>query len=273
LSCALALAACSNGARGTATGSGGSGASDMAGGSNTGGSNLGGNSTGDSGGSDGGASTSGSGGSMCLSSNGGGPSAGSGGAGGGEFECHGSGARFVTQVVEVCFGADAGFGQDHFPKIVYGPPKGGGAGEGSLDVLSLGEGGEIIVAFHDNAIVDGPGPDFIVFENPFEISGDPNDIYANPGTVSVSDDGVTWTAFPCAAKHAPWGQCAGWHPVFANAGMNEINPLDPATAGGDAFDLADIGVTRARFVKITDRADLPGDFDLDAVGIVNAACP
>jgi hypothetical protein len=47
-------------------------------------------------------------------------------------------------------------------------------------------------------------------------------------------------------------------------------------AGGDAFDLADIGVARARYVKITDRADLTGStpvFDLDAVSIHNAACP
>jgi hypothetical protein len=52
-----------------------------------------------------------------------------------------------------------------------------------------------------------------------------------------------------------------------------IDPLDPTVAGGDPFDLADIGAPLARFVRITDRPDVPGSFDLDAVGIVNAACP
>jgi len=40
--------------------------------------------------------------------------------------------------------------------------------------------------------------------------------------------------------------------------------------------LADLGVTRASFVRITDRVDLTGangTFDLDALSIVNADCP
>ena len=48
---------------------------------------------------------------------------------------------------------------------------------------------------------------------------------------------------------------------------------DPATAGGDPFDLADVGLTWARYVRVTDR---PGDglvFDLDAIAIVNPSCP
>jgi hypothetical protein len=264
------LAACSNGGGANASGSGGggstSGGSVGNGGSIT--SNVGGDAS--STGGDGGSGGATGGAPACRSGDGGGP-IGDGG-GGGQLACNGSGSRFVTRVVEVCYGTGAGFGQNKFPQIVYGPPKGAGAGSGSLDVLALGEGGSITVTFADNAIVDGPGPDFIVFENPFEVGGDPDDVYANPGTVSVSDDGVHWTDFPCKATAAPWGQCAGWHPVYANPD-NDVDPLDPKKAGGDAFDLADIGVARARFVKITDRADLSGDFDLDAVAIVNAACP
>jgi hypothetical protein len=81
--------------------------------------------------------------------------------------------------------------------------------------------------------------------------------------------------FPCTATMAPYGSCSGWQPVYANAETNDIDPTDPAVAGGDAFDLADIGVSRARFVRITDRADLDGQngvYDLDAVAIVNAVC-
>ena len=53
------------------------------------------------------------------------------------------------------------------PDIVLGPPVGGGALAGSLDVVSLGFSGEIVLCFEPNAIVDGPGADFIVFENAF----------------------------------------------------------------------------------------------------------
>jgi hypothetical protein len=64
--------------------------------------------------------------------------------------------------------------------------------------------------------------------------------------------------------------------VFANPATNTIDPLDPAVAGGDPFDLADLaggaGVSEARYVRITDRSDLPGDFDLDAVAVVHGRC-
>src|SRR6185503_8221461 len=78
------------------------------------------------------------------------------GAGGAPM-CDGPGARFVTSVVSACFGAGQDVGQDMLPGAVAGPPKGGGCCGGSLDVISLGDGGSIIVAFQGNAIVDGPG--------------------------------------------------------------------------------------------------------------------
>lgn len=179
-------------------------------------------------------------------------------------------ARWVTRVVETRFGTGPAFGHDRLPEIVYGPPKGAGCCGGSLDVASLGEGGAITVAF-DQAIVDGPGADFIVFENAFAVANDTDNPYAEIATVEVSADGVTWTAFPCTATKFPYGSCAGWHPVFGNEEAG-VDPLDPAVAGGDQYDLADIGVPLARYVRITDRADVPGSFDLDAVGIVNAEC-
>jgi len=178
---------------------------------------------------------------------------------------------FVGSVVSVDYGPEAGFGQAEMPNVVMGPPKGGGAWEGSLDVVKLGKGGSITLAFGDQTIVDLPGPDFIVFANPFYINGDPTNPYAEVGTVSVSEDGQTWVSFPCTATSYPYGACAGWHAVYANADTNTIDPRDPSVAGGDAFDLADIGVKQARFIRITDRNIPPGAFDLDAIAIVKDA--
>jgi hypothetical protein len=196
--------------------------------------------------------------------------------------------------VSACIGPDGGFGEDDYPGDVLGPPEGAGDGSGSLDVLGLGEGGSIVLAFDGGGIVDGPGPDFIVFENPFDIGGSSTDLYAEPGEVSVSDDGTTWTTFPCTpvsepgasdgtGTAPPYGACAGWHVVYSSP-ANGISSLDPAVAGGDAFDLADIGVAHARYVRIVDRTaescpeagadkSTSNGFDLDAVAIVNAEQP
>ena len=192
----------------------------------------------------------------------------------GPLVCEGPGPRFATRVVAEHFGPGQNFGQNELPEIVLGPPKGGGAETGSLDVASLGNGGSITLAFDGNAIVDGPGPDFIVFENPFAIGGNLTDPYAEPGTVAVSDDGKTWTSFPCTATAYPYGSCAGWHYVYANATVDGgvAEATDTNAAGGDQFDLHDLGVTEARFVRITDRPDLSSVFDLDAVSIVNGYC-
>jgi hypothetical protein len=192
--------------------------------------------------------------------------------------------RFITKVVSFHLGPCSGYGLDEMPEIVEGPPLGGGALTGSTSVLSLGNGGEIIASFEPNAIVDGEGVDFIVFENPFEIGGDPDHIYAEPGEVSVSEDGVSWTSYPCTqtTNDPPYGQCAGVHPVYSNPD-NGISPIDPKRAGGDPYDLADIGVKRAKYVRIIDKVIEPcpesgprlntNGFDLDAISIVNAALP
>lgn len=201
--------------------------------------------------------------------------------------------RFITGVVSYTPGECAGFGQSAMPGIVEGPPQGGGTSHGSTDVVSLGGGGSIVVSFAPNAIVDGPGVDFIVFENPFWTGGNSSDIYAEPGEVSVSEDGVTWHTFPCSPTidlqsplgtgvAPPYGQCAGWHVVYSNPG-NGISPFDPSVSGGDPFDLADVGIMVARYIRIVDKTmeDCPesgprpdtNGFDLDAVSIVNAESP
>ena len=253
--------------------SGALGASNSAVGPGSGGSDAGGSGGDGVGGASAGGAA-GQGGAGGSGASGGGANAGGAGTGGaGPVVCSDQSSPYATGVLAHQFGPGQDYGQDAFPYNVFGPPHGGGQNAGSLDVVSLGEGGSVVLSFTDNAIVDGPGPDFLVFENAFGFGPNPEDVFAEVGTVAVSDDGVTWVDFPCAADEPPWGQCAGWHPVFANPDDNAIDPTDPATAGGDVFDLADVGLEQARYVRITDRPDLADVFDLDAVAIAHGLCP
>jgi hypothetical protein len=194
---------------------------------------------------------------------------------GAEFTCSGSGSRFATAVTEYEFGSGQDFGQAEFPAPVLGPPRGGGSSKGSLDVTSIGEGGFVTLEFESNVIVDGPGADVIVFENAFTPDA-PEDVFAELGSVSLSQDGASFTGYECQAASYPYEGCAGWQPVLANTDENDIDPLDPDSAGGDAFDLAELGLAWARYVRIEDMPDDEADvrtFDLDAAAIVNAGCP
>lgn len=185
-------------------------------------------------------------------------------------------ADFAIAVVDFQPGDGAGFGQDRLPEIVLGPPMGGGAYAGSTDVLSLGVGGEIVLELGSD-VVDGPGVDLIVFENAFLFSGQ---TFAEPAFVALSEDGLSFVELPCMTDLVDYPGCAGLAPVYANAETNAIDPRDPDVAGGDGFDLADFGLTRARYVRIRDAAVAAGPgggtsegFDLDAIAIVHGAAP
>jgi hypothetical protein len=181
-------------------------------------------------------------------------------------------AHYVTEVVSFTPGEGGGFGADQLPSIVQSAPHGGGCCYGSLDVVSLGNGGEIVLGF-DPPIVDGEGDDFIVFENPFRIANDPNNVFTEYGEVAVSEDGVTWTTFPCDPTGAR-ATCAGWREVYAT--LDEpVETNASAKAGGDPFDLATIGVKKAKLIRIRDlRSNRPAQqgmagFDLDAVAALH----
>lgn len=214
------------------------------------------------------------------------------------------GDPYVDDVVSYSVGTDGGFRESLLPGVVTGPPDGQGLFEGSLDVFSLGLGGEIVVRFDDNVIVDGAGVDFTVFENSFlERSGlvtlPP---FTEPGRVSVSQDGITWFAFPVcqlSLADSPYHPgCAGVYPVLSNqdpafphasvptttppiedlVGQNVLTLPVPEGAGGDSFDLADVGIGWARYVRIEAAGFVDGPaaaptagFDLDAVAAVRSA--
>jgi hypothetical protein len=173
--------------------------------------------------------------------------------------------------------SDASFGHDALPDIVLGPPHGAQGADASVDVVSLGCGGRITVDFGDDGIVDGPGPDFTVFENPFPVR---EETFAEPAAVLVSDDGLTWSSFPCRTGGGwPAPGCAGVELVSANPDNGLAT--DPERSGGDHFDLADLDLDAIRYVRLVDRSvEYFGDrtwcgplggFDLDAIARVEDA--
>lgn len=167
-------------------------------------------------------------------------------------------------------------GQDsaHFPMNVFKLPDSSASeyvGSSSPDdICSLGLGGEIIVGFKNYYIVDAEGPDFTIFENAF-INLITKRAFAEPGIVSVSEDGTNFIEFPYDSLSLEG--CAGTRPTNGRA-----NPFDPSVSGGNPFDLGKIGVKKARYIKIKDFSEYVlatkshpfydptiSGFDLDAV--------
>ena len=186
---------------------------------------------------------------------------------------------YAQAIVSFSPGPHAGFGADALPGIVLGAPMGLGTGGGSLDVLSLGVGGSIVLDFGGREIVDGKGADFIVFENPFWPGGDPKKVFTDLGQVSVSQDGKTWHTFACDKAGDGQGHfagCAGWRPTLVYEPL-KVYPLDQTLTGGDAFDLHALSLSRVRYVRIVDLsvagAGNNAGFDLDAIGLVHFADP
>ncbi|MEM9458755.1 MAG: cell surface protein [Myxococcota bacterium] len=173
------------------------------------------------------------------------------------------------------------FGHDAMPDIVLGPPQGGGQTMGGTHVASLGCGGSITLHFSEPWPIDGPGPDFVVFENAFVAGAQ---TFIEPAQVLVSDDGVGWYAFDCDPTLDDPEGCAGLRPVVSatDLDLDTDTNTDLAAAGGDAFDLADVGLPEARYVRLVDRTaehygtqtwcqGNAGGFDLDALGARKAA--
>lgn len=179
---------------------------------------------------------------------------------------------FAIAVTSFNPGANAGFGQETFPNIVLGPPKGEGKLNGSVDVLSLGIEGEIILDLGDCHLIDGEGIDFLVFENSFFVGGISTNPFEELAVVGVSLDGEDFVEFECSDAVYPYTGCAGWHPVYSNPN-NTISPFDVGAAGGDPFDLAEIGVTETKYIRIREvrgaMDPVKYGFDLDAIAIIH----
>ncbi len=167
------------------------------------------------------------------------------------------------------------------PQKALGPAQGT-----STDIVCLGNGGQITLTF-DAWIVDGPGWDFAVFENSF------NDIFLELAFVEVSSNGVDFFRFPNASLTASpvWGfgsvdptnidnlagkYRAGFGTPFDLAQLAGISPLlnVQAISHVKLVDVIGDGSARDSFGRpIYDPHPTSGSggFDLEAVGVINAA--
>lgn len=179
-------------------------------------------------------------------------------------------------------GEGAGVGAQFYPGNVLGLPDSTARPDvptvDGAQILALGLGGEIVLRFDRAPIVDGPGADFTVFENAFHYTiGGRERTYAEPGQVAVSRDGVEFVAF--AFDTLTLHGCAGVTPIDGRR-----DPAEPSVSGGDAFDLADLGLDSVRYIRIRDVTSMVKEnrahpfwdatlngFDLDAVVVAHHA--
>ncbi len=237
---------------------------------------------------------------------------------------------FATSVISYASGIGAAAGYTN-PLVSLGSPE-RFTGDGFLpeavtpfqpaflnsEVVSIGMGGSLVVMF-DHVVADDPanpfGIDLLVFGNAFcSDAGAPagvvGTVYGEGGTISVSLDGIVWTAVPGVAADGPCPTLgyADVTPYATSPGTvltDFTKPVNPALAlgmvgmdwstlvgaydgsgGGAGIDLAALGLAGIRYVRI----DGPGTFgvspeidafadvapvappaDLDGDGAVNAA--
>lgn len=161
---------------------------------------------------------------------------------------------WASSVVEYHFGNGQTLGQSSpdFPSNVLGPvnPAVSNTVPASApsEVLSLGRNGWIVLSFEQD-IVNGAGADFTVFENAFEYAE--GLIFDEWLMVSVSMDGINWYAFPCDSVTGEG--MAGRTPTN---GGGSTNYQDITQSGGDGFNLDDVGLPSARYVKLQDATRL-----------------
>ncbi len=173
-----------------------------------------------------------------------------------------------------------------------------------LDVVSLGDGGEITMTFTP-PITNGPGDDFVIFENGFPSGGY---LYAELAFVEVSTDGYAFARFPSVSLTP--GPIVGDNildptDVHNLAGKHPGGNIYPCQ--GTPFDLADlvgdllvtggqVNLSQIVYVRVVDvigdgstfddanpqnpvydpypTAWAQGGFDLQAVGVLNELdCP
>lgn len=136
-------------------------------------------------------------------------------------------------------------------------------------VVSLGDSGVATLSFA-TPIINGPGPDFGVFENGFVNPGNPELAFLELAFVEVSSDGVNFFRFP-AASHTPLNPQIPGAGEFMDA--RRINNLAGKYIGnyGTPFDLQELegtpgldvnNIVKIRIVDVV--GSVAGNSSLDA---------
>ena len=129
-------------------------------------------------------------------------------------------------------------------------------------VVSFGDEGQMIFEVDGGkTLIDGAGFDFVVYENVFKNLRN-GKYYQEFAKIGVAMENVpeAYVWFPCNPTAGLLSGCAG---------------AVPTSMGGDRFDLTRIGVTQAKFLKISDLginqsfSEGTEGFDLDAVRWLN----
>ena len=168
------------------------------------------------------------------------------------------------------------------------------------EVVSLGVGGSIVLAF-DHQVLDDPanphGIDLLVFGNAFlsdlaPPAGVAGGLYAEGGRIEVSQDGVVWFdvdgveadgAMPTIGwlDAGPYAEVGGRLPTdftrpvdpargpleMAGLGHFEVIEMYDGSGGGAGIDLATLGLDWIRFVRLSNDGDVSTP-EIDAIADV-----
>jgi len=128
--------------------------------------------------------------------------------------------------------------------------RGEGDENGSTDVFSLGytegQNNYLVLSWNEARVLDGPGADFKVFENPFRHDAG---TFMDQVVVDLSIDGSDWIRFPhdylavdetkYVSDPSLWVGFGGTNTFAYHEEESDFSPFD-SWAGGDALDLASL---------------------------------
>jgi hypothetical protein len=140
---------------------------------------------------------------------------------------------------------------------VRGAGSSAGATSGVFSLDNSGASTHAVMRWAGKKVKNGAGIDFIVFENAFNVSGNPATRFMDLIIVEVSNDNVNYCGFAPDYTNTPettytqnparWSRFAGRNPVLYNVATNNLTAAqmfqdndanyEPDLAGGDAFDL------------------------------------